>query len=708
MPKRVEHQSKLFLHLTKNEVLVILLLVISGEILYMLHGANVHTMVAYEAVLSRNIIDRNGDMIMRLPNSRGAYTREGEIPHLLKVLVIKKEDAWFYYHLGVNPWSYVRVTTQFVENNQSGGASTITEQLAKILLGNESARTLPNKMREIVMAVTLELAYSKEEILEMYLRTAFLGNLAQGFPEASMRYFGKPLNALDEHELFSLVATLGRPSSRNPWSPDHEKYTTVLAAQLGQSWELPTYISRGESNDGSAAFELHSLHILCETQNCKSTIDQTLTEKLRRAAHQVTRAIGEEGATNAAIVVLTLPDRELLAMVGSADISSMQNGNQINMAIEPRPIGSTIKPLIYEQAFEQGLRPYTLVRDDEYRYDIGTGFPLYPKNYDGKYHGDVTLEHALANSLNVPAVKTLEYVGIDEFTKFLTEKLRFTPLSDISSYQYGIALGGLEMDLSTLVQYLSLFGTEGTLSPISLWMNEDGSTGKSIGTSDKFPQMSGIVSTSQVANPPYVALVNKILLNRPLSVEQFGLNNNLTIPGTPIAVKTGTSRDYHDSWTVGWTPDFIVGVWIGNAKNTPLPGVSGGSGAGKLWAEAMGILLHSPYNKRTPWNNSGIKEFATEDGYISGLEGDNIPKLKGALIDDRLIRSPHNGDTFSGEKQGIIPLRSDSSVNWIVDGKHMGTGKTVSYFFDSAGTHTITATRDKEEETITISIVDRI
>lgn len=701
---RLPHHKKPSRLLSWRDTVSVLLLIFCAGALFAVHEGNAGATASYNALLSRSIVDRNGDLVMREQNARGAYTREGDIPSRLKELVIMKEDAWFYYHPGVNPWSYVRVTGQFARDDRSGGGSTITQQLAKVLLGNESSRTLRNKSHELLLTVALELGRSKEEILDMYLRTAFLGNQSQGFPEASMRYFGKPLTALDDDELFSLVATLGRPSTRNPWTAQHEGYVTILAKTLGEKWAMPVLFSKKNiTEDGSGAFELRSLGAVCKGHTCSSTIDQTITEKLRRAAKQVTDAAEQQGAANAAIVVLTLPERELLAIVGSVDTKSMVSGNQINMAIAPRPIGSTIKPLIYEQAFERGLRPYTLVRDDEYRYDIATGFPLYPKNYDGRYHGEVTLEHALANSLNVPAVKTLEYLGIDEFTRFLTKELHFVPLTDIASYQYGIALGGLEMDLATLVQYLSLFGTHGSLSPIALWM--DGGDDASIAR--VFPSMSRVGSTTAALDPRFVGLVNHILTDRALPVEQFGLNNNLTILGTNVAVKTGTSRDYHDSWTVGWTPDLIVGVWIGNAKNTALQNVSGASGAGKLWQEAMGILLNSQYNKRTSFVYPGMKEFQTDDGSVFGLSGDNVGAIRRALLDDKLIRFPHDGDTFSLEKNSTITLRAARPVTWSINSVPLGTEAVASFHPSVAGEYRIRAKTPEKEETISITILAR-
>jgi|GEM_PF-438454 len=685
----------------KTAIIVIFLACLLA-VLFSVQAASKELSGKYAQLLSRSVGDRNGEIIFRDLNARGAYTRDGVIPEKLKELVLLKEDRWFYYHMGVNPWSYIRVATEYMMNNRGGGASTITEQLSKILLGNESARTLTNKFRELLAALTLELTHSKDEILDMYMRTAFLGNQAQGFPEASMRYYNKSIDSLDHSELFSLVATLSSPSAMNPLKKLHKSHAEILAEKLNLTWYKSPLLGKiWKHEEGAGAFELRTLLASCELQTCKSTVDQELTEKLRQAAKKMTDSTGLDGATNAAIVVLSLPSREILAMIGSTDTSSLVAGNQINMAISPRPIGSTIKPLIYERAFEAGLRPYTIVRDAEYRYDIATGFPLYPKNYDGKYHGNVTLEYSLANSLNVPAVKMLEYVGVNEFTQFLVNSIGFMPLQNIESYQYGIALGGLEMDLLTLVHILSLFGTDGEISPVTLW------TGIHTGTSIALPPMATIVGRKKIADARFVGLINRILTDRSLSVEQFGLTGNLNISGKTVAVKTGTSRDYHDSWTIGWTPDFIVGVWMGNAKNTPLNNVSGSAGAGKLWNDTMGILLSSEYNKNTSFTYPDLIDYPTELGLLRGLRGDRVKEMRDSLLSQRLIHFPHQGDIFSLDSQTVITFRASVSVDWYINGKLLGSGVKYTYSPKQAGELSISAKRGAQEETLTITIISR-
>lgn len=277
---------------------------------------------------------------------------------------------------------------------------------------------------------------------------------------------------------------------------------------------------------------------------------------------------------------------ELFAVVGSPDPQSRASGAQINMALVPRPVGSAAKPFIYAKAFERGARPYTLVDDREYRYMIGTGFAFYPKNYDGKYRGEVTLHYALANSLNVPAVKTLEFAGLERVNEFLLNMLGFRPRQPLDTYGLGIALGGLEVDPLTFAQYMTIFPNDGVLAPLKIGLSGDAPVYLTPPMSKPRAEIERVIAA------PFVRLVTKILSDRSISVDQFGMKGNLNLTKTEYAVKTGTTYDYHDSWTVGYTPDFLVAVWIGNSDNTPIRQVSGQQGAGRVWRDAMELFLH--------------------------------------------------------------------------------------------------------------------
>jgi membrane carboxypeptidase/penicillin-binding protein PbpC len=371
-------------------------------------------------------------------------------------------------------------------------------------------------------------------------------------------------------------------------------------------------------------------------------------------------------------------------MVGTPDPNEASRGRQINMAIEPRPIGSTAKPFIYAKAFEKGARPYTLVDDREYKFGIGTGFSLYPKNFDGTYRGIVTMHQALSNSLNVPTVQTLEFVGIDNFDTFLASTLAFYPRQDLSNYELGIALGELEMDPLTLSYFFTIFPNEGVLKPLQI------TTAPSVQYL-KPPMAAAVTAPKRVIDAQFVRLVNSILTDRATGVDQFGLESNL--------------KNFHDSWTVGYTPDFLVAVWAGNSSNKAIHQITGQQGAGKIWHDAMEILLASPYNKNSQFNFKGLQTLEASGTLEYGLPNDDYDLVRNLISDNVTMLEPHDGDVYSAEPGATIPLQARVSVAWSVDGIPVGQGESIAWT-PSVGTHHIVAETPaghRESATITVT-----
>lgn len=656
-------------------------------IIALLYAADRQLMQNYKALESVAIFDRNGALLTLSPNGKGEYGRyEDAIPKRAAELLVKKEDRFFYIHPGVNPFSTVRAAFHFFAGTRIGGASTITQQLVKNLLGHEQDRSLLNKIGELFYAFAIETFASKQQILRMYANTVYMGNQAQGLFEASQLYFGKPLAELDDTKLSMLLATLSSPSVQNPWRPENARASRNLALRVGIAFDPAlAKVTAQHAYSPAKDFELASMGETCAT-TCTTTLDTALTEELRAILKKRVDAGFDVGARNGAIVVIKLPENELLAIVGTTDKTGTEAGQQINMAIEPRPIGSTAKPFIYLTGFEKGLRPYTLVDDREYKFPTAAGFPLYPKNYDGTYRGWITLHTALSNSLNVPTVKTLQYVGLDNFYSFLEQRLQFSPLVDLDSYQYGIALGGLEMDPLTLAHYLTLFPEEGTLKPLKLFLNQP--EAESVIPTP----MSKLTTEKKIADPKYAELVSRVLNDRITGVEQFGLAGNLNLFQNNYAVKTGTSRDYHDSWTVGYTPDFLVVTWLGNAENTPLRQVTGQSGAGAIWNDSMELLLNSEYNKKTPLPFDLTSDVSIDGSLDFGLPGDIVAEHRDLLRDDSLIDSPQEGDNFQLEARTEIQLVSQQEVSWYANGQFVGHGIKVPFSPRAAGSYAIKAT----------------
>lgn len=640
----------------------------------------------YQRGESLRILDREGREIAILPNERGNFARYiNKVPPNVKELLLKKEDKYFYYHFGFNPWAIFQEILNRLGLSSRKASSTISQQLVKILLGHEKERTLKNKVVEFFYTLALEIYHPKEEILKMYLNSIYLGNQAQGLEEASRLYFGVSSEMLTKGQILQILATISKPHSQNPAEIKNKKVALKLAKRLklGDEIEIADYQEirqkmKQYSRLDTSYFEISSFlkksFLPKESKEIYLTIDKEITRKIREIVKRNIDDLKKNNARHGAVIVIKLPENEILAMIGSPDPTLFEDGYQINMIQKPRAVGSTIKPFIYLKAFEKGLRPYTLVEDREYKYLTALGFPLYPRNFDRKYRGEVTLHYALSNSLNVPTVKVLEYLGLEDFYRFLERDLEFFPPQKLENYQLGIALGALEMSLWDLARFFTIFPNEGILKNVKLLKEE-----KSL--------------EKRISPKEYVQLVNKILSDRKTGIEQFGLRSDLNLFQENYALKTGTSRNFKDSWVIGFTPDFLVGVWVGNVDNTPTQEISGQLGAGKIWADVMELLFNSKYNKKTPFSFDLVKEFSRNGKIEYGLENDDFEKTQNLLKekDLALILSPHNGDIYLLEEKTRIILRAREEAIWFINDNFFRQGKEVIFIPPKPGSYSITA-----------------
>lgn len=643
------------------------------------------------------ITDRGGAVIAMLPNNRGQYSEYiASIPPRFQQLLLQTEDRFFFTHPGFNPVSLVIAALNRVGFGNRQASSTIDQQLVKILLGQETARTFGNKAREAFYTLALNFSKSKADILAMYFNSVYFGRQAQGVAEASKLYFGAAPDLLTDGQIIQLLATIRAPNDLNPAEPGNAAASAALARRLGLKIDNLAF------TPAPAAAKQAALYSRASSDNfelgpflkpaagpCRTTIDKGATDKIRDIVERTMLQLQAKNVRNAAVVALKLPENQILALVGSPDPESFAPGYRINMLTQPRPIGSTIKPFIYAKVFQKGLRPYTLVDDREYKYITALGFPLYPKNYDYRYRGVVSLHYALSNSLNVPAVKALEYAGVDNFYNFFRRDLKFQPLQSAQSYQLGIALGGFEMSLWDLARYYTLFPNNGTLVSPRLALNGACAT-------------AGLPTDAarSIIDARYAALVNKILNDRKTGIEQFGLVSDLNLPYSNYALKTGTSRDFRDSWVMGFTPDFLVGAWMGNADASAMDEISGQLGAGRIWAQVMQLMYASPYNKNTPFKFDNLAAYPLPDGGIDyGLPGDAVAKITNALLaqDFELILTPHDGDMFKLSDTTGVTLRAREPVDWAIDGKLIGRGVSAVFTPQRPGQYALTAQADSRQ-----------
>ncbi len=576
------------------------------------------------------ILDRNGNVLYEIldPNAgRRTYVSLDKISPYVVAATIATEDKEYYNHPGFDP---IAIARAFWSNYTTGeivsGASTITQQLARmLLLGPEEAsqRTYQRKAREIVLAAELTRRYSKDEILELFLNENNYGNLAYGIEAAAETYFHTSADKLNLAQAAFLAGLPQAPAVYDIYTNREEtlrrhKQVLVLMYQLSKEKNCievsnnvqPVCVDAQSATLAAQEIEAYNfqapqitykyphwvnyIRTLLEAKfdaqtiyrsgfTVYTTLDPDLQDQAQAIIKKQIDSLAGHNVQNGALVAMRASTGEILAMVGSADFENEAISGQINMATVPRQPGSSIKPLTYLAAFEKGWTPSTLI------WDVASEFPpsgdpndnrepYRPVNYDGRFHGPVTVRTALANSYNVPAVKTLQYVGIYNGLIPMAQRLGITTLTR-NDYGLSLTLGGGEVTLVEMTNAFATLANNGRrIPPVAITKIVD-YTGKVL---YEYQQPSG----EQVVRPEHAYLITSILSDAEARAPAFGRNSILNLP-FPAAAKTGTTNDIRDNWTLGYTPELAVGVWVGNADYTPMEGTSGVTGAAPAWAEFM-------------------------------------------------------------------------------------------------------------------------
>ena len=539
-----------------------------------------------------------------------------EIPQHVEQAVIASEDKDYYDHSGFSLKSIMRAL--FIDITHGKiiyGGSTITQQLVKNALLH-SNKTYLRKIQEIILAQEIERRYTKDEILEMYFNSVYFGEGAFGIENAAQVYFGKNAKDLTISEGAFLTAILPSPSAMSPFSGDikqakerqkivlekmrEQKYITGQQQKTAMNEKLAFYPAESTINKTATHFALMVRDELIrrfgeETISrsgfrVKTTIDLTWQEYAEKTvADQVQRLRGDN-ATNGAAVVMDPKTGDIKALVGSANWFDENNG-KLNMAITPRSVGSSFKPIIYAAGFEKNLiTPATMLRDEPT--DFGGGYR--PLNYDRKFRGRVLTRRALANSLNVPAVEVMQKVGVESGIE-MAKRLGITTLDD-GYYGLSLVLGTGEIPLTEMTSAYATFANQGIKAePRSILEIHD--------------KRSNIFYTSSVQAQRAISseisfLISSILSDNQARNEIFG--NALTI-SRPAAVKTGTAEYYKDAFTLGYTPSLTVGVWVGNNNNAPMNSVAGSLGPAPIWKSLMEHYLQ----------NTAVEKFTPPQGVIA-------------------------------------------------------------------------------------------
>lgn len=595
------------------------------------------------------ILDKNDKVIYQVYQDKNIIPiKSADIPDYLKKATIAVEDKNFYEHSGFSVGGIMRAFLRNIFLGRREGGSTLTQQLIKNTLLTSDKRIM-RKIKEFILAVELERRYTKDQILEMYLNQTPYGGSSYGVGSAAKYYFNKEPRQLT---LLEAAILAGLPQSPSRYSPitgekgayvertkqvlrrmREEKYITKdreeeLVAQLPKVKFNRTY-----ENIQAAHFVFYVTDQLKDVVGddllykkglvIKTTLDLDLQREAEKRAREEIQKAKALAISNAAVVAVDSSTGEVRAMVGSIDYNNEKFG-KFNAALGLRQPGSTLKPFTYALAFENKYTASTPIMDVKTDFRASESDKSYtPENYDGKYRGPVQLRFALANSLNVPAVKVLAQVGLQGFMQKLYDAglTAFQPTKEnMEKYGLSLTLGGGDVRLVDLVGAYTALANNGTAVRPNAIREVTTYDGKRIYRPPK-PEKREIFPRE------VTFLVSHILSDNVARSQTFGSNSYLVVPGKTVAVKTGTTDDKRDNWTVGYTNNIVVGVWVGNNDNSKMnPSLSSGvSGAAPIWNSVMKYALAHGYKDGIGEKPPKV-EAAEIDGFFGGAAKDGYPK----------------------------------------------------------------------------------
>lgn len=559
--------------------------------------------------LTTKIYDRRGELLYKVyKDENRTLVQLQELPLHLIQATIAAEDKNYYNHPGISISGILRAAISNLTTGSLQGGSTITQQLVKNTLLTPE-KTITRKVKEAVLALQIEKLYSKEEILEMYLNEVPYGGTAYGIEEASQQYFDKTATNLTLAEASLLAGLPAAPSTFSPLG-NNPFLTKIRQNKVLETMVEIGYITKEEKEKALSAnltlnskgIEIKAPHFVMYIRELlannyeneqitkgglevTTTLDYKIQKLLQNLVTEEIERLAPLNVGNGAGMIVNPRTGDILAMVGSKDYFDFEQDGQVNVVLQPRQPGSAIKPITYALAFANGYTPATKISDTPVCY-ISEGQPNYcPKNYDGKFHGEITLRTALASSYNIPATKILNHLGVSSMVK-LARQLGITTWGNLSRFGLALTLGGGEVTMYDLAQAYSVFANQGKktdLNPIITINNSDGI---------KIPYTTEKVKDKYVISPLVAYQINDILSDPTARAPAFGYNSILNIPDHQVAVKTGTTNNLRDNWTIGYTQDLLVVIWVGNNDNTPMSHVASGiTGASPIWSKTMKALL---------------------------------------------------------------------------------------------------------------------
>jgi len=649
---------------------------------------------AYEIPQTTKIFDRNGALLYEIYTDQNrTLIHLPDVPLYLRQATIAIEDKDFYRHAGINPVGGVmRAIKEMIFKKQLQGGSTITQQLIKTALLTPQ-RTLERKFKEVILAFWAEQLYSKDQILEMYLNQVPYGGTAWGVEAAAQTYFGKSVAELTLAEAALLAGLPAAPTTYSPFGAHPElaksRQEHVLTRMLEDGFISPEeksealdqeLVFRQQKTDIKAAhFVMYVKEKLVEKYGEKiveqgglrvtTTLDLPMQEMAEEVVASEVAKLAKLRVGNGAALITRPPTGEILAMVGSKEYFATDSGN-FNVTTALRQPGSAIKPLNYAVGLEtKKVNPATLFLDTPICFNVPGQKPYCPNNYDGNFHGPVQLRFALGNSFNIPAVKMMALNKVETVIASASA-MGISTFKDPSRYGLSLTLGGGEVTMLDMATAFGVFANTGIRKdPIAiltvvdtnnnvLEQYQDPNFVADVHQSISYPS-SLLIGGERVLSAETSFLISHILLDNNARAQMFGSNSLLRIKDRAASVKTGTTDDKVDNWTIGYTPNFLAVVWVGNNDNTPMHPTltSGVTGAAPIWNKIMtevvanqpdlwpkqppdivGVQICSLSGNAPPNSdpNAGDRGCSTRYEYfIKGTVPSNAEVLKKAVVIDK-------------------------------------------------------------------------
>lgn len=612
-------------HLLKALLMLFLWLFVLVTILFLIFFIYIEltlpdpeSIAARKVTESTKIYDKTGEVLLYdiYGEEKRTIVPWDQIPESVKEATLVSEDADFYSHRGLDLKGIARAIFKDLQDfDFSQGGSTITQQLVKkVLLGDE--KTITRKIKEVLLSVEVEKRFTKDEIFWMYLNQIPYGSNSYGIESASKTFFGKPALELTINEAAVLASLIKAPSYYSPYG-NHvdelinrknillnkmaalnfittEEYKNTLNEEVVfrsdiENIKAPHFVIMVkeylESKYGRDAVENGGLKVI-------TTLDAELQNAAEEAISKYAGLNKERyKASNASLVAIDSKTGEVLSLIGSVDYFNIDNEGNFNVATAKRQPGSAFKPFAYAVAFQKKYPDFTVLFDVKTEFnpncqpdatqekDRNSLDCYHPRNYDGRFRGPVTMRQALAQSLNIPSVKTLYLAGIPE-TINLAKNMGITTLQDESRFGLSLVLGGAEVKLVDLVSAYSVFANDGIKVPWYYIKRIESSNGNILEENGAAPE--------RVIEPQIARLISDILSDNSARASIFGYSSSLYFPGKPIAAKTGTTQENRDAWVVGYSPSITAGVWVGNNKNESMTKEGAGiSAAGPIWHDFM-------------------------------------------------------------------------------------------------------------------------